>query len=203
MRILLLLVLFPLLSFGQKPPRVPNNSKDFHHRKPLSIDELLEKNDPKGYKAMTAKSNFMVVSNYRNGKRWRYFEGDVFRFKSKDGKSYEEDIAFIDDSTFTIYRYNNNISRMEEFTFTTSEISAIYKNKKGRVWRPGLISMAGIVPFALIDWIWYKNPPHENKDFLWIAPIVGVGNTLIFGHKHFFNKQKLGNNKDLRIIKPL
>jgi hypothetical protein len=202
MRILLLLVLFPLLSFGQNPPPVPNNSKDFHHRKPLSIDELLEKNDPKGYKAMTSKSNFMVVSNYSNGKRWRYFEGDVFRFRSKDGKFFEEDIAYIEDSTFTIYRYNQDIRRMEQFTFEISDISAVYKNKKGRVWKPALISMAAIVPFALIDWVWFDNPPYQNNDFLWITPIVGLGNTLLFGHKNFFNKQKLKNNKDLRIIKP-
>lgn len=188
-----ILSIFCALTMAQEP----------HQKNALDIDELLKKNNPKAYKAMSGKSNYLVVANYRNGKRWNYFEGDVLRFKSKDGQHFAEQISYIDDNTFTIHRYNNNIKRLEEFTFLTSDVAAVYKNKRGGVLKPGLISMAAIVPFALIDWAFYKNQPLKNKDFLLIAPIIGVGNTLIFGSKHISNKQKMKNNKELKIVKPL
>ncbi|MCD8539969.1 MAG: hypothetical protein LRY55_09525, partial [Leadbetterella sp.] len=64
-----------LHGFGQNPDE-QNLGKEPHKRTPLAIDELLRKNDPGAYKAMTSKAPFLVVANYRNGKRWRYFEGD-------------------------------------------------------------------------------------------------------------------------------
>lgn len=188
-------------SFGQDPQE-RNLGKEPHKRTPIAIDELLLKNDPKAYKAVTTKTPFMVVANYRNGKRWRYFEGDVLRFSTRDGKYFEEDLAFIEDSTFTIYRYNQPARRMEQLTFHVDEVSSVYKYKRGGVLKTGLLSMGPFVPMALLDWALYDNNPLQNKDFLWIAPIVGAGNILIFKHKNLFNKQKLGNNKALKIVKP-
>ncbi|MCY1374602.1 hypothetical protein D9M69_619520 [compost metagenome] len=151
---------------------------------------------------MTSKTPFMTVANYRTGKRWRYFEGDVLRFKTRNGKYYEEDLAYIEDSTFTIYKYDQVAGRMEQLTFRTDEVKTVYKYKRGGVLKTGLLSMGPFVPMALLDWALYNNKPLQNKDFLWIAPIVGAGNILIFKHKNLFNKQKLGENKALKIINP-
>lgn len=200
-KILALTLFIAVNTFAQETEDI-NLGKEPHKRVPVAVDELLRKTDPKSYKALTTKTPFMVVANYRNGKRWRYFEGDVLRFKTRDGKYFEEDLAFIEDSTFTIYKYNTVDRSIEQLTFRAEEISAVYKYKRGGIWKTGLMSMGPFVPMALLDWGLYDTPPHENKDFLWIAPIVGAGNILLFKHKNLFNKQKLGNNKALKIIKP-
>jgi|GEM_PF-966734 len=204
-----ILVLIAVSCFFRAPGCFAQNTEDLnlgkepHKRTALGVDELLRKNDPKSYKAITTKTPFMVVANYRNGKRWRYFEGDVFRFKTRDGRYFEEDLAFIEDSTFTIYKYDGSARRMEQLSFRADEVSSVYKYKRGGVLKTGLLSMGPFVPMALLDWGLYNNPPHKNKDFLWIAPIVGAGNILIFKHRNLFNKQKLGNNKALKIVVPL
>ncbi|MFS0488869.1 hypothetical protein [Leadbetterella byssophila] len=167
-----------------------------------TVEELLEKSDPKAFKAMTSKNPFIVVSNYRNGKRWKYFEGDILRFKTKEGKYFEEEIAYIEDSTFTIYKYNSIAQRMEQYAFKPSDIKSVYKYKRGGVWKTALLSMSPIVPMALIDWGVYNTPPWENENFLWITPIIGVGNVIIFKHKNFFNQQRMGENRTFRIIRP-
>ncbi len=197
----LALLLFSFAAFAQNVED-ENLGKEPHKRKALTVEQLLEKNDPKAYKAITATSPFITVANYRNGKRWRYFEGDILRFKTQDGRYFEEDLAFIDDSTFTIYRYDATARRMDQMTFGADEVKAVYKYKRGGALKTGLLSMGPFVPMALLDWVLYKNPPYTNKDFLWIAPIVGAGNMLIFKHKSLFNKQKLGRNKALKIIVP-
>jgi hypothetical protein len=176
--------------------------KDFHQRRALSVEELLEINNQKAFKTITAKSPFLVVSNYRNGKRWRYFEGEVFRFKTKDGRYFEEELAIIEDSSFTVYRYNKVEQKMEHYTFRTEDVKATFKYKRGGGAKIALLSMTPILPMALMDWALYDNPPLQNKDFLWITPIVGAGNLLIFKHKNLFNKQRMGENRTLRIIRP-
>ncbi len=202
MRKIIALALFICFNgFGQDPQE-QNLGKEPHKRTPIPIDELLLKSDPKSYKALTTKTPFMVVANYRSGKRWRYFEGDVLRFRTRDGKYFEEDLAYIEDSTFTIYRYDQPARKMEQFTFRVDEVSSVYKYKRGGVLKTGLLSMGPFVPMALLDWALYDNNPLQNKDFLWIAPIVGAGNILIFKHKNLFNKQKIGNNKALKIVTP-
>lgn len=180
----------------------PNAGKEPHKKTSLTVDELLQKNNPKSYKALTTQTPFMVVADYRSGKRWRYFEGDVLRFKTYDGKYFEEDLAYIEDSTFTIYKYDETAQRMEQLTFRTDDVRAVYKYKRGGLWKTGLLSMGPFVPMALLDWALYNTPPNKNKDFLWIAPIVGAGNILIFKHKNLFNKQNLRNNKALKIVRP-
>ena len=198
------LVLFLFLSFSALGQNLEeeNLGKEPHKKTPLSIEKLMEKTNPENYKALTARTPYLLVANYRNGKRWRYFEGDVLRFKTTDGRYFEEDLAFVDDSTFTVYRYDMTARKMEQFTFGVEEVKAVYKNKRGGALKAGLLSMGPFLPMALLDWALYDNPPHTNKDFLWIAPIVGAGNMLIFKHKSLFNKQKLGNNKALKIIAP-
>lgn len=202
MKYLPLIILIFLGNYSIAQDDTKRKNGDFHEREALTIDELLKRNDPNAYKALTTNNNFLVVANYRNGKRWRYFEGDIFRFKTKDGRYYEEEVSYIDDSTFTIYHYNNQINRLEVLEFEISEISAVYKDKRTNILRPGLISMLNIVPWALIDWAATGDHPFINKDFLIITPVVGVGNILIFGRKGFFNKIKLRGNKELKIINP-
>ncbi len=177
--------------------------KEPHHRKALEIDELLKRNDPKGYKTLTAKSNYLVVANYRNGKRWRYFEGESLYFKTKKGRYFAEEISFIEDSTFTFQVYNKDIKRIEEFTFKPEDIAVVYKKKPGKKWLPVIIQTSGILVTANIDWINNQKTPYKNIDFLIIAPIVGIGNFLIFNHKTLFNRPRLGENMELKIIKPI
>lgn len=202
MKKILVLTLFVTLNTFAQSVEKRNEGKEPHQREAFGIDELLRKNDPKTYKAMTTKTPFIVVANYRNGKRWRYFEGDVLRFRARNGKYYEEDLAFIEDSTFTIYKYDDIARRMEQLTFRTDEVSAVYKYKRGGVLKTGLLSMGPFVPMALLDWGLYNSNPLQNTDFLWIAPIVGAGNILIFKHKNLFNKQKIRNNKAIKIVSP-
>lgn len=204
MRLLIFLLVITFSpALAQTVPTDRNSGKDFHERESKTIDEILKKNQPGLYKTYTTQSNFLVVANYRNGKRWRYFEGDVMRFKTNDGKYFEEEITTIDDSSFTLYRYNNQIRKLEMFSFSTDEIEAVYKHKKGSFLKPALISMVAIIPYALFDWYNTKIPPTSNQDFLVITPIVGLGNALLFGYKDIFNKQKLRKNKELKIVRPV
>jgi len=200
-KIIALILFFSINALAQEVEEY-NLGKEPHQRIALPVDDLLRKNDPKAYKAMTSKTPFMVVANYRNGKRWRYFEGDVLRFKTRDGNYYEEDLTYIEDSTFTIYKYDRVGGRMEQLTFRADEVKTVYKYKRGGVLKTGLLSMGPFVPMALLEWALYNTPPTQNRDFLWIAPAVGAGNILIFKRKNLFNKQKLGNNKALKIVKP-
>lgn len=169
----------------------------------LTIEEIMQKTMPKVLKTYSGNHPFLVVSNYRNGKRWKYFEGDIIRFKSKENAFFEEEIAYIEDSTFTIFSYNDQINRLEKLTFKIDDIKSVYKHKRVKIWKTGLYSIAPMLPYAALDWGLFHIPPHQNKDLLILTPIIGVGNLLISGHKNLFNRQRLKGNRDLRIVIPV
>lgn len=168
-----------------------------------SIDEILQRNDPDGYRLINTEERFLILANYRNGKRWRYFEGDMIRFKNKDGKYFEADIFVVDDSSFTIYWYNEHLERMEFLEFELSDIKAVYLGSRGKAWKPAVTSMLAIVPFALYDWAAWANPPWQNSDFLVITPIIGLGNFFIYGSRELINKKRLRKNMELKVVKPV
>ncbi len=190
--VLFTLLLTPFaLVFGQE-----------HNSKALTIEELMQKNNPKAYQAKTSTTNFLVLANYRNGKRQHYFRGDLLRFKTKDNHFYEEEIAFIDDSTFNILLFNKESNMLEQHDFKLSDVKIIYKHPRGGFVKTAVYTMLGFIPMALIDWGVYKTPPHQNDNLLTIAPIVGLGSALLFKRKQLFNKQRLRGNKELKIVKP-
>lgn len=190
---LAVLVFLPWFSKAQNPQK----------EIPKSVQELLQKDNPDAYRYLNNKDNFLVVANYRNGKRWKYYEGDLIRFKDKKGNYFEEKVEFISDSTFSVYHFNKNSGLLELYTFEPMDIKATYKYKRGGFMKTALLSMTPFIPMALLDWGLNDIPPNRNTDFLWIAPVVGIGNALIFKHKNLFNKQKLKRNKELKIIKPI
>lgn len=194
-------LLMLLISFSLYAQELEGGSRTNNRVK--TIDEILQRKDPDAYRLLNSEENYLVLANYRNGKRWRYFEGDMIRFKNKDGRFFEADIYIVGDSSFTTYSYNPHAERMEFLEFELSEIKAIYIGKRGKAWKIAVSSMLAIVPYALYDWVAISNPPWYNTDFLVITPVIGLGNFLIYGGLEMRNKKRLRKNLELKVVKPV
>jgi len=67
-------------------------AQDFHQRQAKSIEEIIYKQDPNRAKTLFNKGNYLVLENLRRGSRTRFYEGDIFRFRTKDNFLFENDI---------------------------------------------------------------------------------------------------------------
>lgn len=183
---------------------IKSHGQEPHQKKALEIEELLEKNNPNQYKTISRKSNFLVYDNLKNGHRVRYFEGDMFRFRSKEGRLFQEELSEISDSTFTVLHYNNVERKLETWTFKLSDIKKIYKREvyKGIRWGLGWGSLSALLPLAY-DWIYFKKPPLQNTQALILIPAIQAGNVVLKNSSKLFNGRKLTENKVLKIFRSI
>lgn len=192
--IILILVLMSLPFFGF--------AQDPHQKKAKTIEEIIETNDPNKFKSLKNKDNFLVVEKPRNGNRVRFYIGDTFRFKTKDGVLYQEEINKISDSTFTIV-YFDQVSRHVTYDeFKLDQIAKYYKRpvRKGLNWGLSWASFGAFMPL-LYDWVRFKIPPLENREALIGIPAIQAGLIVIGNRDKYFNGKKFNENRKLRIFK--
>lgn len=189
---ILLISVLSLNVFAQEP----------HKKKALQIEELLEKNNPNAYKTLAEKGNFLVLDNFRTGKRKRFYEGDKLRFKTREGQIFQEDILEISDSTFSVYQYSDLERKLYKYTFSPSEIDKIYRRDKYKGLKIGLSwsSLAILTPLAY-DYIYFHRNPFANAQG-W-AILGGIQSALILlqNRSKFFNSIQLNSNRQLKILK--
>jgi hypothetical protein len=194
MRFFLLFIFLPILVLAQDP----------HQKKAMTIDEILQRSNVNKYNTIKEKANFLVVDNLRTGQRIRFYNGDIFRFKTKESIIYQEEISEITDSTFSILFYDLNTRHLSTVTFLPADIDSYYKRnvRKGVKWGLTWASLGALAPL-IFDWAQYKRNPLQNTDALIGIPIIQSGIILLNNKDKFFNKQKIKNNTKLKIFKSI
>ena len=141
--------------FGQEP----------HQKEALQIEELLEKNNPNLYKTIQRGGNYLVLDNYRNQKRRRFYVGDLLGFKTQEGKFFQEELSEIGDSTLTVMHYNNVERKLETWVIKVSDIKKVYRREvyKGIKWGLGWGSLAAFLPL-MYDWVQFGQSPAQNSE---------------------------------------
>ena len=196
MRKLIFLILF--ISTGRVFSQEP------HQKEALQIEELLEKINPNLYKTIQKGGNYLVLDNYRNQKRRRYYVGDMLGFRTKSGQFFQEELSDIGDSTITVMHYNNVERKLETWVVKLSDIKKVYKREvyKGIKWGLGWGSLAAFVPI-FYDWVQFGRSPAQNTEALILIPAIQAGNILIANRSKFFNGIKLNGNKQLKVFKSI
>ncbi|MFN8430642.1 MAG: hypothetical protein U0V04_11740 [Spirosomataceae bacterium] len=178
------------------------SAQEPHKKRALQIEELLEKNNPNAYKTLVDKGNFLVLDNFRTGKRKRFYEGDKLRFKTKEGQIFQEEILEISDSTFSVYQYSDLEKKLYKYTFNPSEIDQIFRRDKYKGLKVGLSwgSLAILTPLAY-DYIYFDRNPFANAQG-W-AILGGIQSALILlqNRSKFFNSMHLNSHRQLKILK--
>ena len=175
-----------------------------HQKEALQIEELLEKNNPNLYKTIQRDGNFLVLDNYRNHKRRRYYVGDKLGFKTKNGQFFQEELSEIADSTITVMHYNNVERKLETWVIPISDIKKVYRREvyKGIKWGIGWGSLAAFVPI-FYDWVQFGRSPAQNTEALILIPAIQLGSIVIANRSKFFNGIRINNNKQLKVFKTI
>lgn len=180
--------------FGQEP----------HQKEALQIEELLEKNNPNLYKTIQRGGNYLVLDNYRNQKRRRFYVGDLLGFKTQEGEFFQEELSEIGDSTLTVMHYNNVERKLETWVIKVSDIKKVYRREvyKGIKWGLGWGSLAAFLPL-MYDWVQFGQSPAQNSEALILIPAIQAGLIVLNNRSKFFNGIKLSGNKQLKVFKSL
>jgi hypothetical protein len=183
-----------LIVFAQEP----------HQKQALQVEELLEKNNPNLYKTIKRDGNYLVLDNYRNLKRKRYYVGDVLAFKPKNGRFLQEELSEIGDSTITVMHYNNIERKLETWVVPIHDIRKVYRREvyKGIKWGIGWGSLAAFVPI-FYDWVQFGRSPAQNVEALILIPAIQAGSILIANRSKFFNGMKINKNRELKVFKTI
>lgn len=192
--IFLLLVIISNSIFCQEP----------HQKEALKVEELLENNNPNLYKTIQRGGNFLVLDNYRNQKRRRYYVGDLLGFKTQDGQFFQEELSEIGDSTVTVMHYNNVERKLETWIIKVTDVKKVYKREvyKGIKWGLGWGSLAAFVPI-LYDWVQFGRSPAQNTEALILIPAIQAGSIVIANRSKFFNGIKINDNRQLKVFKSI
>jgi hypothetical protein len=172
-------------------------AQDFHQREALSVEELIYKQDPNRAKAMFKKGYYLVLENLRKGSRTRFYEGDMFRFRTKDDFLFENDIYAIKDSSIVIASLNEVSNRYEFVEIRLDEIKRIYKFPKKKIH----INLYTFSPmgYLLVEWAYYKIPPFSNKK-LPLAIGLSLAQPFISVIANQFRSRRITENYRLRIF---
>lgn len=172
-------------------------AQDFHQREPLSVEELIYRKDPTRAKAMFTKGRYLVLENLRNNSRTRFYEGDLFRFKTKDDFVFENDIYAIKDSSLVITSLNEVTNRYEYVEIKLNEIKRIYKHSKKKI-HINLYTFAP-VGYLFIEWAAWKTPPLSNPK-LSLAIGLSLAQPFIGVISNQFRSRRITENYRLRIF---
>lgn len=172
-------------------------AQEIHHQDAKSVEELLYKKDPSKARSMFKKDKYLVLEKVRTGKRSKFFKGDIFRFRTKDGTSYEDDIFDVTDSSFVITTFNEVMNRYEYVEVKLSEVRSIYKYPKKRI----NFGIANFSPFAylLIEWAAWGVDPVTNPK-LPLAAGLTAASPLFTILQNSIRSKKLTENYRLRVF---
>lgn len=172
-------------------------AQDIHQREAPSVEELLYKQDPSRARSIFRKDKYLVLEKVRSGKRTKFYKGDMFRFKTKDGNVYEDNLYDITDSTFVITSLNEVMNRYEYVEVKISDVKRIYKRGK----RPIRFGIANFSPFAyvLVEWAaWNVNPITNPK--LILAAGLTAASPLFTVLQNSTRSKRLTENYRLRVF---
>lgn len=159
----------------------------------LSVEELLEKNRPNEFRARQNNEKYLVLQK-ANGKRRRYFIGDVIRFKTEQELIFQEAVTDVNDGYFKIIYFDETTSRPEERTIYLNEVTMLYKRQKKKGLNLGIVTGAFFLPLVY-DWIQFGIEPWKNNDSYGTMAIVGGAGILLANKNKFFNRMKIDENK--------
>lgn len=175
-------------------------AQDFHQRQALSVEELIYKQDPNRAKTMFNKGRYLVLENLRRGNRSRFYEGDIFRFRTKDNFLFENDIYAIKDSSIVITSLNEVTNRYEYVEIKLDEIKRIYTHPKRKI-HINLYTFAP-VGYLFVEWAAWNVSPLTNKK-LPIAIGLSLAQPLIGIISNQFRSRRITENYRLRIFQSL
>lgn len=175
-------------------------AQDFHQRQALSVEELIYKQDPNRAKTMFNKGRYLVLENLRRGNRSRFYEGDMFRFRTKDNFLFENDIYAIKDSSIIITSLNEVTNRYEYVEIKLDEIKRIYTHPKRNI-HINLYTFAP-VGYLFVEWAAWNVSPLTNKK-LPIAIGLSLAQPLIGIISNQFRSRRITENYRLRIFQSL
>jgi hypothetical protein len=173
------------------------NAQDFHQRQAKSIERLIFDKDPNQAKALYNKEKFLVLENLRTNSRKRFYIGDVFRCKTKEGFVYADEIYNITDSSFVVTSLNETTNRYEYVEIKLNEIRRIYKRPKRKVG----FGIATFSPFGYLvfEWVAWGVSPFKSEK-LPIAAALTVAQPLFTVISNQFRSKKLTENYRLRVF---
>lgn len=172
-------------------------AQDFHKREPISVEELIYRQDPNRAKAIFNKGRYLVLENLRSNSRTRFYEGDLLRFKTKDDFVFEDDIYSISDSSFVITTMNEVTNRYEYVEIKLNEVERIYKRPKKKI-KINLLTFAP-VGYLFIEWAAWKTPPLSNTK-LPLAIGLSLAQPFIGVITNQFRSRRITENYRLRIF---
>ena len=172
-------------------------AQEIHHQDAKSVEELLYRKDPSKARSMFTKDKYLVLEKVRSGKRTKFYKGDVFRFRTKDGTSYEDNIFDVTDSSFVITTFNEVMNRHEYVEVKLREVAKIYKYPKKRI----NFGIANFSPFAylLIEWAAWGVDPVTNPK-LPLAAGLTAASPLFTVFQNSIRSKKLTENYRLRVF---
>lgn len=173
------------------------SAQDFHQREAKSVEEIIYQKDPTRAKTLFNKGRYLVLENLRSNSRTRFYEGDLFRCKTKDDFVFENDIYAITDSSFVVTSLNEVSNRYEYVEIKLNEIERIYKRPKKKI----SINLLTFSPFGylLFEWVAYKTPPFSNSK-LPLAIGLSLAQPLIGIIANQFRSRKITENYRLRVL---
>ena len=174
------------------------NGGELDKAKHLTIEEILIKEDPNRAKTLFNKDKYLVVENLRNSKRNRYYVGDMFRCKTKDGFLFEEEIHYITDSSFVIAAYNEVMGKFEYHEVLVKDVERIYKKPAKNKFKLGL--NAAPLAYLLFDWAVYGIEPQKNPS-LGVMAALEVGTLAIQNAGRVFKSRKITENYRIRVFR--
>ncbi len=172
-------------------------AQDFHKREPISVEELIYRQDPNRAKSIFKKGKYLVLENLRRSSRTRFYEGDLIRFKTKDDFVFEDDIYSISDSSFVVTSLNEVTNRYEFVEIKLNEVERIYKRSKRHV-KINLLTFAP-VGYLVIEWVAWNVSPLSNKK-LPLAIGLSLAQPLIGVISNQFRSRKITENYRLRVF---
>lgn len=175
-------------------------AQDFHKREAISVEELIYRQDPNRAKTIFNKGRYLVLENLRRGNRTRFYEGDMFRFRTKDDFIFENDIYAIKDSSIVITSLNEVNNRYEYVEIKLDEIKRIYKHPKKKIHINGYTFAP--IGYLFIEWAAWKTPPFSNPK-LPLAIGLSLAQPFIGVIANQFRSRRITENYRLRIFQSL
>ncbi|GAA4454461.1 hypothetical protein GCM10023189_20950 [Nibrella saemangeumensis] len=176
--------------------------------------------DPTGSRSLSQNPKYAVLmrpgrylaldaNNMVRFRRYRFFEGDEIRFKSRvDGTKYEAPLYVVTDSTFSIIIPNEIMNRQEPLSFRLGDVQKVYIDRQIPWVTAGsfILPLAGVV-FAIADYVNPKSLDGRSGRFIFDSrSLVPAGALIGAGaicYKLSFPRYRINKNNRLRVLRTL
>ena len=199
-QVLIIAIIFLLGEF-------PLFAQDHYDRaKALSSEELFQKNSSANRVIAQPGQKYLVLdaSPVIGGfHRYRFFPGDQIKFRMKNETiRFNETIAAVTDSSFTIATVNDAVGRTEYQEIPLKEVRLLKVSRR----IPFVTQAAPLLPLAGLIYIGadFFNRGIDNKRFTTDASSIAVGGTLIAAgficYKLSFSSLRINGKNKLKVL---